>query len=106
MSVSPSALFHQEKNYLVWVRSALGSSGLEDPSCLKNDKSSIVEKSKVLEFQIFSKIQGAHKEFMIVPRLLGMHRALKLGASAPNKRISEMWGEVDFQLSNASQGKL
>ena len=36
------------------------------------NKISIVDK-----IQIFSKIQGAHKEFMIVPRLLEMHRALQ-----------------------------
>ena len=50
------------------------------------------------KFQIFSKIHGAHKEFMIAPRLSEMHRALG-EASAPNKRISgkqEKFGELDF----------
>ena len=67
---------------------------------LKNDKSGIVEK-----FQIFSKIQGARKEFMIVPRLLEMHRALQR-LQHPIKEYRKFLGEVDFRLSNASPGKL
>ena len=56
------------------------------------------------KFQIFSKIHGVHKEFMIAPRLSEMHRALG-EASAPNKRISgkqEKFGEVDFATSRCS----
>lgn len=67
---------------------------------------SMVEDTIVVEakFQIVSKIHGAHKEFMIAPRLSEMHRALG-EASAPNKRISgkqEKFGEVDFATSRCS----
>ena len=61
---------------------------------------SMVEDTIVVEakFQIVSKIHGAHKEFMIAPRLSEMHRALR-EASAPNKRISgKIWHKAEFRL--------